>query len=190
MKTPAHRSKTAILESIEYDSTGRLAGERHIFERPQGAESRPRVAHWEIDTVMGSGNQHCIVTLVERKTRFTLIGKLKARTKDEATVRTVKLIEQHRHRFKTITADNGTELHGYKDVELATDVRFHFAAPYHSWERGTNENTNGLIRQYLPKRQSMETVTRHQCTAISEQLNTRSRKPLGYRTPREALCGY
>jgi transposase, IS30 family len=173
-----------------YDSRGRLAGKRHISERPKGAESRSRVGHWEIDTVMGSGNQHCIVTLVERKTSFTLIGKLKARTKEEATARTVKLIEQHRPRFKTITADNGTEFHGYKDVELATDVKFYFATPHHSWERGTNENTNGLIRQYLPKRQSMKEVTQHQCHAIAEQLNTRPRKKLAYRTPREALYGY
>jgi IS30 family transposase len=173
-----------------YDSRGRLAGKRHISERPKSADTRSRIGHWEIDTVMGSGDQHCIVTLVERKSGFTLIGKLKARTKEEATARTTKLIEQHWHWFKTITSDNGTEFHGYKQVELATGVKFYFATPHHSWERGTNENTNGLIRQYLPKLQSMKDVTQHQCSAIAERLNNRPRKRLGYRTPREALCAY
>lgn len=173
-----------------YDSRGRLAGKRHISERPKSADTRSRFGHWEIDTVIGSGDQHCIVTLVERKTGFSLIGKLKARTKEEATARTIKLIEEHDHRFRTITADNGTEFHGYKDVELAVDVKFYFATPHHSWERGTNENTNGLIRQYLPKLHSMKEVTQQKCNAIANQLNDRPRKRLGYQTPREALCGY
>ena len=132
-----------------YDSRGRLAGKRHISERPMAAENRSRKGHWEIDTVMGHGSKHCLVSLVDRKTGYLEIGKLAARTTEQTTWRTIALINKSNRPFRTITADNGTEFHAYKEIEKATGVRFYFANPHHSWERGTNENTNGLIRQYL-----------------------------------------
>ena len=89
--------------------------------------------------------------------------------------------------MKTVTADNGCEFHGYADLERATGVKFYFATPYHSWERGSNENFNGLARQYLPKRTSMADLTQQDCNAISRQLNARPRKRLGYRTPEEVF---
>jgi IS30 family transposase len=94
-------------------------------------------------------------------------------------------IREHESKFKTITFDNGTEFHGYKKLEEAFPVICYFARPYHSWERGTNENTNGLIRQYLPKRSSMEHVTQEDCDRIAHKINTRPRKRLGFRTPYE-----
>ena len=142
-----------------YDSRGKLAGKRAIEERPASVERRQAVGHWEIDTVMGHGNQHCIVTLVERATGYLLIGKLRSRKANELARRTIALIRRSSRTVKTITADNGTEFHSYQKIEQATGVEFYFAAPYHSWERGTNENTNGLVRQYLPKRKSMARVT-------------------------------
>ena len=87
-----------------------------------------------------------------------------------------------------MTADNGTEFHSYAEIEAATGAVFYFATPHHSWERGTNENTNGLLRQYLPKRQSMAQVTQADCDAIARRLNTRPRKRLGYRTPEECFA--
>ncbi len=168
-----------------YDSRGRLAGKRAIGERPAAVERRRVVGHWEIDTVMGQGNDHCIVTLVERATGYVLIGKLRSRNADELTRRTISLIRRSPRKFKTITADNGTEFHSYKTIERATAVKFYFATPHHSWERGTNENTNGLIRQYLPKRTSMAHVTQVHCNAIAKHLNTRPRKRYGYDTPEE-----
>lgn len=171
-----------------HDSRGHLAGKRHISERPASVESRRHVGHWEIDTVMGDPSKHCIVSLVERKTGFLQIGKLCARTAEQTTERTIKLIRRHPPRsVRTITADNGTEFHSYKDIERATGVKFYFATPHHSWERGTNENTNGLIRQYLPKRVSMAKLTQQQCNAIANKLNDRPRKRLDYRTPAECL---
>lgn len=170
-----------------YDSRGRLAGKRHISDRPLAAELRSEIGHWEIDTVIGNGDQHCLVTVVERKTGYVLIGKLRARTKEHTNQRTLRLMRRHPQRFKTITADNGTEFHDYAQLECATGVRFFFATPHHSWERGTCENTNGLIRQYLPKRTSMATVTQHQCNAIAHALNRRPRKRLGFKTPQECL---
>jgi transposase, IS30 family len=92
----------------------------------------------------------------------------------------------HAHRrIRTITVDNGTEFHGYKDIEESTGTMIYFATPHHSWERGTNENTNGLIRQYLPKRASMARITQRDCDRIAYQLNHRPRKRLHYRTPAE-----
>ncbi len=100
----------------------------------------------------------------------------------------IDLINRKPRRVKTITSDNGTEFHGHKDIELATGTRFYFAYPYHSWERGTNENINGLIRQYLPKGTSMRHLTAARCEAIAGQQNDRPRKRLGYRKPRECYA--
>jgi IS30 family transposase len=170
-----------------YDSRGRLAGKRMIGERPASVETRKRLGDWEIDTVLGKRSKHCILTLVERKSGCTQIGKLTARTKEQASAATIRLIRRRPHLFKTITADNGTEFHGYADIEQATHVPFYFANPHHSWERGTNENTNGLIRQYLPKNTSMAKLTPDQCIFIENSLNTRPRKRHGYRTPNEII---
>lgn len=171
-----------------YDSRGRLAGKRHICERPEPANSRSETGHWEIDTVMGAHpSQNCIVTLNERRSGLVLIGKLPDRTKEALTREAIRLIKHSRLPFKTITADNGTEFHGYADIESATQVHFYFANPHHSWERGSNENLNGLIRQYLPKRKTMKHVNQALCDAIAERLNTRPRKRHGYMTPLERL---
>lgn len=169
-----------------YDSRGRLAGKRHISERPAGAEHRSRFGHWEGDTVLGN-TQHgaCVVTLVERKSGFTAIGLLARRAAPEVNARLRQLIAAQPRPVRTITLDNGTEFHSYKALEATVEARCYFATPHHSWERGTNENTNGLIRQYLPKRTSMEHITQRDCQRIADTLNRRPRKRLGYRTPEE-----
>ena len=172
-----------------YDSRGRLADKRHISERPESVESRRTKGHWEIDTVMGHGSTDCIVTLHERKTGFVLIGKLKDRTTASLNKRTISLINRFPDVFKTITADNGTEFHQYRLIENETAVRFYFATPHHSWERGSNENTNGLIRQYIPKGKSMKKLTQQQCDSIAYRLNTRPRKRLNFKTPEECFHG-
>lgn len=172
-----------------YDSRGRLANKKHISERPESVEDRKTPGHWEIDTVMGKGSKDCIVTIVERKSGFVQIGKLKNHTKKELNQRTIKLIRKLSPYYDTVTADNGSEFHGYKEIEKRTDVAFYFATPYHSWERGTNENTNGLIRQYLPKGTSMAKIEQYHCRYIANQLNSRPRKRHGYKTPVEVLYG-
>jgi IS30 family transposase len=173
-----------------YDSRGRLAGKRHISERPCWVEKRKSIGHWEVDTVVGAGAKDCVATLVERKTGFTMLGKLPDRCKLSMSKRLRSLIRREQKSFKTITADNGTEFHDYEAVERATRAKFYFATPYHSWERGTNENLNGLLRQYLPKRSNLAGLTQRQCVAIARQLNIRPRKRLGYRTPEECFYGY
>lgn len=170
-----------------YDSRGRLAGKRHISERPRSVEQRRSIGHWEVDTVVGTGSKDCVATLVERKTGLAMLGKLPDRCKLSMSKRIRKLIQRRPDRFKTITADNGTEFHDYEVVEETTPAKFYFATPYHSWERGTNENFNGLLRQYLPKGTNLDTLTQRRCNAIAKQLNTRPRKRLGYRTPEECF---
>jgi IS30 family transposase len=169
-----------------YDSRGRLAGKRMISERPPEVEARGEVGHWEADTVMGAGTKDCVVTLVERKSGLVLVGKLSDRTAGALSRRLTGLI-RGAGRVETVTADNGTEFHGYGRVERLTGAVFYFARPYHSWERGSNENANGLLRQYLPKGASMAGLTQHRCNAIAVKLNTRPRKRLGYRTPLECF---
>jgi IS30 family transposase len=122
---------------------------------------------------------------VERNSGYLVLGKLRQRVGSEVNRRAVRLIRAQPHPVRTITADNGTEFHAYAALERATAVRFYFATPHHAWERGTNENTNGLLRQYLPKRVSMAYLTQHDCNRIAAKLNRRPRKRLGYRTPEE-----
>lgn len=170
-----------------YDSRGRLAGKKLISERPTAVEARKEIGHWEMDTMIGHSSKDCILSLVERVSGYSLIGKLRDRSKEATTARAIELIRRHGELFKTITADNGTEFHDYKRIEATTRVPVYFATPYHSWERGTNENTNGLIRQYLPKRVSMRNLTQHRCNAIALKLNTRPRKRHEFKSPLERL---
>ena len=167
---------------------GRLQGKRMIDERPTHIETRVEVGHWENDTVMGkSGEKECIVTLVERATGTLLIGKLANRTVEATNQRMISLIKNAGLPFLTITSDNGTEFNGYTKLEEATGVTVYFARPHHPWERGSNENANGLIRQYLRKGESMANLTQKQCNAIAHKLNTRPRKRYGYDTPLQRL---
>ena len=172
-----------------YDSRGRLANKRHISERPASVETRKYKGHWEIDTVHGRGSKNCIVTLLERKTGFVMIGKLPDKTASALNKKTIRLINRDPLKFKTITADNGTEFHWYQKIEDCCKTKFYFASPYHSWERGSNENVNGLIRQYLPKTESMADLTQKQCDQIANKLNSRPRKRYDYKTPKEMYYG-
>ena len=172
-----------------YDSRGRLAGKRHISTRPAGAANRSRIGHWEGDTVMGSTTDTaCILTLVERKSGFLAIGQLDSRQAPETNARLRQLIEVQPRPVRTLTLDNGTEFHSYAKLEAVVGAKCYFATPHHSWERGSNENANGLIRQYLPKRRSMAGLTQRDCQRIADKLNRRPRKRLGFRTPEEAYA--
>jgi IS30 family transposase len=166
-----------------HDSRGVLPGKRTISERPQEVEARQHLGHWEGDTVMGSDMRHCVLTLVERKTGYAIIKKLPARNKNAVTRATTRAIRRHCRQFKTLTLDNGTEFHDYAVLEQRFPVKVYFATPYHSWERGSNENFNGLLRQYLPKGVCMSGVTQTQCDYIANDLNTRPRKRYGFDTP-------
>jgi IS30 family transposase len=158
---------------------------RPIRARPRVVEARRQVGHWEIDTLQGTGRGACALSGVERKTGYLVLGKLARATGAAFAARAIKLCRRQPHRVRTVTADNGSEMAAAPVIEAAIGTRFYFATPYHAWERGTNENTTGLVRQYLPKRQSMAHLTQWHLHRIARHLNRRPRKRLGYRTPEE-----
>lgn len=183
-----HMSKLGRKRRGSPRTRGRLVGKRHISERPAHIELRDEVGHCEGDTVMGRDQRHCVLTLVDRATGYVAIKKMSSRTKEQASAalgRAVIAIGQ----VKTITLDNGTEFHDYERVERAFGVEVYFATPYHSWERGTNENTNGLIRQYLPKGMCFKKLTQAQCDRIAAKLNNRPRQRYGFKTPAQMRAG-
>jgi transposase, IS30 family len=164
---------------------GVAPNKKHISTRPKSVETRKTVGHWEGDTVIGIDKYACILTMVERKSGLVRIRKLKRRTTEETTPQLIAMLTRECAKAKSVTFDNGSEFHDFQSVENYTRVPCYFATPYHSWERGTNENTNGLIRQYIPKGQCMTTLTQKHCDSIAYSLNTRPRKRHGYKTPLE-----
>ena len=134
---------------------------------------------------MGRGATHCLVTLVERASGLAIIKKVAARTKVLTTHAITQAIGRRGITCRTITFDNGTEFHGYRDIERKLGIKCYFATPYHSWERGSNENLNGLIRQYLPKGMSLRDITQAHCDRIAHALNSRPRKRHNYKTPEQ-----
>lgn len=168
------------------DLRGKISGKRPLSERPQQANDRSEVGHLEGDTVMGKDGRHCLLTLVDRKTRRVRIVKLPARQASEVNKALIREVRSGRLKIKSLTLDNGTEFHGFKELEDKLGIKVYFAQPYHSWERGTNENTNGLIRQYLPKGSCFKSLTQRHCDKIERELNDRPRKILGFNTPNEA----
>ena len=171
------------------DSRGVLRGKRPISERPAYINERLELGHWEADTVMGKDKHQCFLTLVERKSGFNRVVKLKNRTAKNVTRALIDIISAEPNLFKTITFDNGTEFHSYKVIEDMFGVMCYFANPHAPWERGCNENFNGLLRQYFPKGTSLHYIGNVRTKFVSEQLNNRPRKRLGFKTPKEVLYG-
>jgi transposase, IS30 family len=158
-----------------------------ITERPQIVEQKIRVGDWEGDTIIGSRHQGAIVSYVDRCSKFTVLKKVKNKTAKVVTQATVKKFEQSTLPVLTITYDNGKEFSDHGKISEALNVRCYFATPYHSWERGLNEHTNGLVRQYLPKSTDFTTVSDRTVQLIADRLNNRPRKILNYKTPLEVL---
>ncbi len=158
-----------------------------IEARPAEVESRDEIGHWEIDTVIGKSHDGAVVTLVERTSRFTVIGKLVGKYAELCAEKTIEILTPFSDKVKSITADNGKEFAKFERIAETLEALFFFAHSYHSWERGTNENTNGLIRQYLPKSMGFEFITQENCQKIMDKLNNRPRKVLGFRTPAEVF---
>lgn len=173
-----------------YGSTekrGQIPNKVSIDERPPEVATRKDAGDWEIDTVIGHNHEGAIVTVVERTSRFTVIGNLVGKHAEACAEKTIEILSPFCSQVKTITADNGKEFAKFERIAECLGALFFFAHPYHSWERGTNENTNGLIRQYLPKSMSFEALTQEQCQRIMDKLNNRPRKCLGFRTPAEVF---
>jgi IS30 family transposase len=161
---------------------------RRITARPAHVMKRQRYGHWEGDTVVGKGRTGYIATLVERKSGYLLAYKLQRPTAAAFEQAASLGLGQIPRRYRqTLTLDNGTEMSNYEEIEQRTGAKLYFANPYHSWERGTNENTNGLLRFYFPKQMSFAHLTQEQLDQAVQQINTRPRKRLGYRTPEQVF---
>ena len=155
-----------------------------IEQRPEEVEARIETGHWEGDTIVGSHHQGFLVTLVERSTRLTLIRKVDTKNADDVAQALIDAFsDMPRSWLKTVTFDNGTEFAKHEKITQALGINVYFAHPYSSYERGTNENTNGLIRRFLPKGTDFRNITQQQIDVIEELLNNRPRKILQYRTP-------
>ena len=177
------RKGRAPKEKGEDQLRGKIKVDRQIGERPEAAEERSRPGDWEADTVAGKAGGPRLVTLVDRRSRY-LVGGLSpsGRSEDVCAVMARALEGQP---LASVTPDRGKEFARWKDVEEALGVHFYFALPRHPWQRGTNENTNGLLREYFPKGKSLEGVTDEEVQEVYDRLNMRPRKCLGYRTPYE-----
>ncbi|MDT8993122.1 IS30 family transposase [Curvibacter sp. APW13] len=164
---------------------GKIADAISISERPASIEDRAVPGHWEGDLVFGSGNSQ-IATLVERQTRYVMLVKLNGKdsqTVVNALIKNASKLPQEL--YKSLTWDRGTEMHAHKQFTVATDIQVYFCDPQSPWQRGSNENTNGLLRQYMPKGMNLSGFTQTQLNAIARQLNERPRKTLGFHTPAE-----
>jgi transposase, IS30 family len=139
-------------------------------------DKKTRTGDWEIETVIGQNHKGALVTIVERKSRFTLIKKVETKHADGVTAATIALLQAYSDKVFTITVDNSKEFAGHETLSNALDAPVYFAHPYSSWERGLNENTNGLIRQYFPKGCCFETITDEQVETVMHRLNHRPRK--------------
>jgi len=165
---------------------GHIIGRVDIKERPYEVETRGRYGDWEADTIVGKGRSAALVTVVERKSRYTVIRLVPRATAEEVSRAMIEAL-QGGFPLHTITSDNGKEFAKHLDVAKALGVATYFATPYHSWERGLNENTNGLIRQYWSKGTDFTQVTQEEVAKIEQLLNQRPRKCLGYNTPEGVL---
>jgi len=172
-------------KSLKGEGLGQITNAVSIRERPAETEDRAVPGHWEGDLIMGSNNSQ-IATLVERHTRYVMLVRVPS--KDTKTV--INALIKHAHKlprelYKSLTWDRGSELADHQRFSLATDIEVYFCDPQHPWQRGSNENTNGLLRQYFPKGMDLSDVHQNRLNAVARQLNERPRKTLQYRTPAE-----
>lgn len=167
------------------DPRGKIRDRIGIEERPDIVDQKIRIGDWEADTVIGKGHKGVLVTLSERVSKLNLIAHVPSKHAEVVTQAMIEMLTPYQDDLHTITFDNGKEFAFHKRVAKALDVKTYFARPYHSWERGLNENHNGLIRQYLPKGEPLDKVTKAQVVEIQTRLNQRPRKLLDFRTPEE-----
>ena len=185
-------SKHLRRQGRRYAKRGATNGNRGIIkdrigieQRPQIVDDKSRFGDLEIDTMIGKNHKGAIMTINDRCTRIVVIRKLEGKEAGPLADAAIKALSPYKQQIHTITADNGKEFAKHKEIAESLDIQFYFARPYHSWERGANENTNGLIRQYIPKGTDFSELTEEQIREVEWKLNNRPRKTLGYMTPLE-----
>ena len=165
------------------DKRGQIRNRISIDDRPAIVTEKTRIGDWEIDTVIGKNHQGALVTIVDRVSKFTLIKIVASKHAEVVTEATISLLKPYMDKTFTITADNGKEFARHEEMTEALGADVYFAHPYCSWERGLNENTNGLIRQYFTKGSSFENITDADVAVVMNKLNHRPRKTLNFKTP-------
>ena len=166
---------------------GLIPGRVDISLRPKVVDEKSRIGDLEVDLIIGKGHRGAVLTVVDRKSKYAWLAALTGKTAAETTRELIRLLEPLKGRLRTITADNGKEFAGHAEVAAALGLDYYFARPYHSWERGLSEHTNGLARQYWPKWKQFNHVPPEEVQRVQGLLNNRPRKALGYRTPAEVL---
>ena len=169
------------------DRRGTIPDRVGIEQRPKVVERRSRVGDWELDSVLGRQESQAIVSAVERRSRFTILAKVDQRKAETVGAAVIDALGPHKERVLTLTSDNGREFANHQQIAQGLGAGFYFARPYHSWERGTKENTNGLLRQYIPKKCSLDKIGTEELRFVMDRLNHRPRKCLGYKTPDEVF---
>ena len=182
-----HKNKKYHKRSNDYMARGTIIDRVMIEKRPKIVEKKSRIGDWEIDTVVGKEHKGFLVTVVDRKSKFSIIKQVPSKHAEIVTQALIEMLTPMKGITKTITSDNGKEFAFHKQVSDALNTNFYFANPYHSWERGLNEHTNGLIRQYLPKKSTFLNVSKDEVIMIQDRLNHRPRKVLSYKTPYEVF---
>lgn len=172
-----------------YDRRGKIKNRVSIDERPAVVDSRSRIGDWEGDTIIGKGRQSALLTMVERKTLYTVIVRLTGKRADLLAQAAIENMLPLKDKVKTITLDNGLEFSGHEMIAEALEADIYFAHPYASWERGINENTNGLIRQYFPKRTDFSKVDDAEIQWVMDRINNRPRATRGFKSPNELFTG-
>lgn len=167
----------------KYDRRGQLPNRKSIDQRPAVVATKARLGDWEADTIIGKNHQQAIVSLVERRSKLTVLAKIERNTEAAVKHVLVERLQPLADYVHTITSDNGREFAGHEAIAEALSAEFYFTHPYHRWERGLKENTNGLVRQYFPKGSDFSAITDEQVQAVARGLNERPRKTLGYQTP-------
>jgi len=160
-----------------------------IDERPEIVDRKTRIGDWEGDTVIGKKHRGALVTLAERKSRYILAAPVPGKHAGGVAAAMTRLLRPHKRKCHTVTLDNGKEFAEHEKIAAALKADIYFANPYCSWERGLNENSNGLLRQYFPKGMELAGVTQEQVQEAVDRINHRPRKVLGYRTPFEVFFG-
>lgn len=182
-----HKNKVYKKRYGSSDKRGEIANKRSIEERPAIVEDKSRSGDVEIDLVIGKKHKQALVTVVDRKSKFTLIQKVSSKKAEEVKEALISMLKPFKANIYTITSDNGKEFSKHEAVAKALHADFYFCHPYSSWERGLNENTNGLIRQFFPKGSEFTSITDEEVLAVQNNLNFRPRKSLGFKTPHEVF---
>jgi len=186
-KNLRHNGKNYVKRSTSIGGRGCIPHRRDIDERPSIVERKERLGDWELDTIIGKGHKGALVSMVERRTRLTKIAFVKHKTADQVTEAIFHTLYSLKAFVHTLTSDNGKEFSFHEDLSLELKADFFFAKPYHAWERGLNEHTNGLIRQYFPKNMKFNQISLEALERVEYLLNNRPRKVLNFATPLEVF---